>query len=68
MQPKSYFVDWFDTGISFKDLELVYQQPFKMTRQQTYRGQVLMLNGWEVHSYVIILSLLCLVANNDSWG
>ena len=31
------FFNWFDTGISFKDLELIYSRWFKMKQQKTYR-------------------------------
>ena len=44
-------------GVCFKDLELVYSKAYETKRQQTYRGQVLMLAGWEVSSYTIIPSL-----------
>ena len=53
MQSKRYyFLSWFITSISFQDLELVYLRSFEMNWQQTHRGRVFKLGGWEVRSYV----------------
>ena len=36
---------------------LAYSRSFEMNHQQAYKGEVSMLDGWEVHSYTTILSL-----------
>ena len=47
--------DWFDTGIIFKDCDLVYSKSFKINRQQTYGGVLIyMLNGWDICSYMTV--------------
>ena len=40
---------WLDTWITLKYPKLIQPNLFEMNQQQTYRGQVLMLGGWEVH-------------------
>ena len=62
VQPRGCFLfSWFDIGINFKDPNLVYLRSFEMNQQQIYcwwwGGQVFMLNGWEVCSYMIVPSL-----------
>jgi hypothetical protein len=43
--------------MDYKDPELVHSRSFEMNWQQTYRGQVFMLCGGKVRSYMIIPSL-----------
>ena len=37
MQLEDYFLQWFDIGISFRDLELVHSVSNELNQQQTYR-------------------------------
>lgn len=55
-----FFNSWFDTEISFKNLESIYTRSFEMNRQQSTQQGVKVLgrmDEWEVLSYPIILSL-----------
>ena len=54
MQTKGYFLSWFDTEISCKDLALVY---LRWICNKLIGGQVFMSDKWEVHSYTIMLFL-----------
>ena len=56
---RGYFFSWLDTEISFENLEVMYSRSFEMNQQQTYKGLVLLLDGWEVCSYTLIPSLPC---------
>ena len=53
------FYNWFDNGINFKRVRLFYPRSFEIDPQQIYRGrgQVFMLDGWEIQLYMISLSL-----------
>ena len=57
MQPEVYFFWLVDTKNTFRILELLYSKSFEMNQQQTYKGHVFMLDGWEVHLHTIIPSL-----------
>jgi hypothetical protein len=62
-------IDWFDTNVSFKCLELVSSKSFGTKQPQTYRGASFMLNGWEVWSFVPPLSTLsyCNWCRSTKW-
>jgi hypothetical protein len=54
---RSIFLSWFDTRISFKNPKLIYSRSFEMIDNKPIEVQFLMLDGWEVHLYMIIPSL-----------
>ena len=64
MQSGSNLFIWFDTIIGLEKSDAVYTKSLKMNLQQTNRESRSMLDGWEVHSYVIIPSL-CM--QYDKW-
>jgi hypothetical protein len=59
MQSRNYFLELNLTRelAYIINLGLVYSRSFGMSWQETYRGQVLMLHGWEVRAYRIIPAL-----------
>ena len=71
--PEVTIRSWFDTKVIFRDLESVYSKSFTIGHK-LIRGQVLMLDGWEVCLYAIIPSLFVQLAgeknckrNRDFW-
>ena len=51
-----FFWSWFDTGISFRNPNLISMHTFEIIKLQTYKGSNFDMDGWEVHSYAMILS------------
>jgi hypothetical protein len=44
---------WFDIGVDFKDLESVMFKSYERNWLQTYKGQVVMLDGREGSTFIV---------------
>ena len=52
-----FFLIDLTTKLALKAPKLISLRSFDMDQQQIYRGHVVMLDGWDVHSYTVIHSL-----------